>query len=78
MYWNVKQQLVHHSVTGCNMRPGDLLGSGTISGTSTGSYGSMLELTWRGRDEIKLSDGGVRKFLRDHDALNIRGCGVCV
>jgi len=73
MYWNVKQQLVHHSVTGCNMRPGDLLGSGTISGTSTGSYGSMLELTWRGRDEIKLSDGGVRKFLRDHDALNIRG-----
>jgi len=73
MYWNVKQQLVHHSITGCNMKPGDLLGSGTISGTSPGSYGSMLELTWRGRDEIKLSDGGVRKFLQDHDTLNVRG-----
>jgi len=73
MYWNVKQQLVHHSVTGCNMKPGDLLGSGTISGTSPGSFGSMLELTWRGRDEIKLSDGGVRKFLQDQDTINLRG-----
>eukprot|EP00933_Yihiella_yeosuensis_P072277 TRINITY_DN80627_c0_g1_i1.p1 TRINITY_DN80627_c0_g1~~TRINITY_DN80627_c0_g1_i1.p1 ORF type:complete len:456 (-),score=89.74 TRINITY_DN80627_c0_g1_i1:97-1464(-) len=73
LYWNVKQQLVHHSVTGCNMRPGDLLGSGTISGSDPGSYGSMLELTWRGRDEIKLADGEIRKFLRDGDAINLRG-----
>jgi len=73
MYWNLKQQLVHHSVTGCNMKPGDLLGSGTISGTSQGSYGSMLELTWRGRDEIKLDGGDVRKFLKDHDTINLRG-----
>lgn len=73
LYWNVKQQLVHHTVTGCNMRPGDLLGSGTISGQDRSAYGSMLELTWRGRDEIELADGGVRKFLRDHDAVNLRG-----
>lgn len=76
LYWSIKQQLVHHSVTGCNMRAGDLLGSGTISGTDPGSYGSMLELTWRGRDEIKLADGGVRKFLADRDTLAFRGyCG---
>lgn len=76
MYWNVKQQLVHHAVTGCNMRAGDMLGSGTISGTEPGSYGSMLELTWAGRDEIKLSDGDTRKFLKDGDTINIRGfCG---
>jgi len=73
MYWNVKQQLVHHSVTGCNMKPGDLLGSGTISGEGQGSYGSMLELTWRGRDEIKLDSGDVRKFLKDQDTINLRG-----
>mmetsp|Transcript_47594 Transcript_47594/g.101851 ORF Transcript_47594/g.101851 Transcript_47594/m.101851 type:complete len:705 (+) Transcript_47594:152-2266(+) len=73
MYWNMKQQLVHHAVTGCNMRPGDLLGSGTISGQDQGSYGSMLELTWRGRDEIKLTDGSIRKFLQDEDTINLRG-----
>eukprot|EP00928_Gymnodinium_smaydae_P059597 TRINITY_DN4298_c0_g1_i5.p1 TRINITY_DN4298_c0_g1~~TRINITY_DN4298_c0_g1_i5.p1 ORF type:complete len:707 (-),score=73.38 TRINITY_DN4298_c0_g1_i5:148-2268(-) len=73
LYWNIKQQLVHHSVTGCNMKPGDLLGSGTISGVDKGSFGSMLELTWRGRDEIKLSDGSVRKFLVDYDTINLRG-----
>jgi len=73
LYWNIKQQLVHHTVTGCNMRPGDLLGSGTISGQDKGSFGSLLELTWRGRDEIQLSDGGARKFLQDGDAVNIRG-----
>lgn len=75
LYWSVKQQLVHHAVTGCNMRAGDLLGSGTISGASPGTYGSMLELSWRGRDEIKLSDGSVRKFLADGDTLSLRG--VC-
>jgi fumarylacetoacetase len=73
LYWNIKQQLVHHSVTGCNMRPGDLLGSGTISGTDPGSYGSMLELTWRGKHEIKLANGDVRKFLADGDTINLKG-----
>jgi len=73
LYWNIKQQLVHHTVSGCPMKPGDLLGSGTISGATPDSYGSMLELTWRGRDEIKLSDGGVRKFLKDSDTINLRG-----
>ena len=47
MYWSIHQQLAHHSATGCNMRPGDLLGTGTISGPEPGSYGSLLELTWR-------------------------------
>jgi len=76
LYWSVRQQLVHHAVTGCNMRAGDLLGSGTISGEDPGSYGSMLELSWRGRDEIPLSGGGVRKFIKDHDTIVMRGtCG---
>jgi len=73
MYWTPRQQLVHHAVTGCGMNPGDLLGSGTISGTNPDSYGSMLELTWRGAHSIKLSDGGERKFLQDGDAVNLRG-----
>lgn len=73
MYWTPRQQLVHHSVTGCNMQPGDLLGSGTISGTEQRSFGSMLELSWRGAHEIPLSDGQARKFLQDGDVCNIRG-----
>ncbi|CAJ1416610.1 unnamed protein product [Effrenium voratum] len=73
MYWTPRQQLVHHSVTGCNMAPGDLLGSGTISGTEQRSYGSMLELSWRGANEIPLADGQVRKFLQDGDVCNVRG-----
>lgn len=76
LYWNVKQQLVHHSVTGCNMQPGDLLGSGTISGTSQDSFGSMLELCWKGTREVPLGDSGhVRKFLKDGDIVNMTG--VC-
>lgn len=80
MYWNMKQQLVHHSVTGCNMRPGDLLGSGTISGTTPSSYGSMLELSWRGSKDVVLSnsvnaDGSpvIRKFLQNGDNVIITG-----
>lgn len=73
MYWTPRQQLVHHSVTGCNMQPGDLLGSGTISGTEQRSFGSMLELSWRGAHEIPLADGESRKFLKDGDVCNIRG-----
>lgn len=65
MYWSFKQQLAHHSINGCNMRPGDLLGSGTISGPTEDSYGSLLELTWNGSKELELKNGDKRKFLED-------------
>ena len=55
MYWTMKQQLAHHTVTGCNVNPGDLLGSGTISGPTHDSYGSMLELSWRGTRPVDLA-----------------------
>jgi len=73
MYWNARQQLVHHSVTGCNMQPGDLYGSGTISGQTDDSLGSMLELSWKGTREVKFPDNTVRKFLKDADSVNIKG-----
>ena len=73
MYWNICQQLAHHTVNGCNITAGDLYASGTISGPEPGSYGSMLELTWRGSNPIRLSDGSERKFLNDHDTVIIRG-----
>uniref|UniRef100_M4B5L4 Fumarylacetoacetase n=1 Tax=Hyaloperonospora arabidopsidis (strain Emoy2) TaxID=559515 RepID=M4B5L4_HYAAE len=74
MYWNMKQQLVHHTVTGCNMQPGDLLGSGTISGSTDESMGSMLELSWQGTREVALGDSGLtRKFLQDGDTVAITG-----
>jgi fumarylacetoacetase len=64
MYWTMKQQLAHHSVTGCNLRPGDLLASGTISGKTPDSYGSLLELTWKGTKPLTLPNGETRKFLQ--------------
>ena len=73
MYWSVEQQLAHHSATGCNMRPGDLLGTGTISGPEPGSYGSMLELTWRGERPLALPGGETRKFLEDGDRVTLSG-----
>lgn len=73
LYWDISQQLAHHTVTGCNMRTGDLLASGTISGPDKNSYGSLLELTWRGTEPIKLPDGEERKFLQDGDTLIISG-----
>lgn len=73
MYWNMKQQLVHHSITGCSMRPGDLLGSGTISGPTDDSLGSMLELSWRGAREVKLKNDKTRKFLADGDTVVMTG-----
>nr|ACO15559.1 Fumarylacetoacetase [Caligus clemensi] len=74
MYWTTKQQLAHHSATGCNMRPGDLLASGTISGPEETSYGSMLELSWKGSKAVKLeSSGQERKFLKDGDLVNVSG-----
>jgi len=74
LYWNATQQLVHHSVTGCIMRPGDLLGSGTISGCAEASFGSMLELSWNGTKEVSLgSSGEVRTFLHDGDTVIMKG-----
>lgn len=69
LYWTVAQQLAHHSITGCRMRPGDLLGSGTISGPTEDSYGSMLELAWRGTKPIKMQSGEERRFLHDGDSV---------
>ncbi len=73
LYWNMSQQLAHHTTTGCNMNVGDMLASGTISGTTPDSYGSMLELSWRGTKPIALSDGTTRHFLADHDVVTLRG-----
>jgi fumarylacetoacetase len=73
LYWNICQQLAHHTITGCNMRAGDLLASGTISGPTPDSYGSMLELTWRGSKPIELSSGETRKFLSDNDTVTLTG-----
>lgn len=75
MYWNMAQQLAHHTVNGCNMNIGDLCGSGTISGPTPDSYGSMLELTWRGSKPLQLSDGSERKFINDGDTVTLRGWG---
>lgn len=75
LYWSFEQQLVHHSVNGCNMRPGDLLASGTISGSEPDSFGSMLELSWRGSRPIELANGETRSFLQDGDVVIMRGWG---
>ena len=68
----MKQQLVHHTITGCNLQPGDLLGSGTISGPTTDQFGSMLELSWRGTRPVELVDGITRKFILDEDEVIMR------
>lgn len=73
MYWNMAQQLAHHTVNGCNIRVGDLMGSGTISGSTKDSFGSMLELTWRGANPIDMGDGVERKFIEDNDTVIMRG-----
>ncbi|MBT8303253.1 MAG: fumarylacetoacetase [Bacteroidia bacterium] len=73
MYWNMAQQLAHHTVNGCPVNSGDMMGSGTISGPTPDSYGSMLELTWRGENPIKMKDGSERKFINDHDTVIMRG-----
>ncbi|MFT4754692.1 MAG: fumarylacetoacetase [Salibacteraceae bacterium] len=73
MYWNMSQQLAHHTVNGCNVRAGDLMGSGTISGPTPDSYGSMLEISWKGSKPITLKDGTERKFIQDHDTVIMRG-----
>jgi fumarylacetoacetase len=73
LYWSVSQQLAHHTIGGCNLEPGDLLASGTISGGSEESRGCMLELTWRGADPLRLPNGETRKWLDDGDTLAITG-----
>ncbi len=73
MHWNMAQQLAHHTSNGCNMKVGDLLASGTISGKEADSYGSMLELAWGGNKPITLSNGEKRKFIEDFDTVIMRG-----
>uniref|UniRef100_G3SLF0 Fumarylacetoacetase n=1 Tax=Loxodonta africana TaxID=9785 RepID=G3SLF0_LOXAF len=73
MYWTMLQQLTHHSVNGCNLRPGDLLASGTVSGPEPESFGCMLELSWKGTKAIELGNGQTRKFLLDGDEVVITG-----
>lgn len=73
LYWNVHQQLAHQTSNGCNIRTGDMYASGTISGPSPGSYGSLLELTWNGQKPLLLPDGSERTFLQDGDTVIMRG-----
>jgi fumarylacetoacetase len=73
LYWTPAQMIAHHSSTGCNMRAGDLIGSGTISGNEPTSFGSMLELSWGGKNPITLSTGENRSFLQDGDTIRMYG-----
>lgn len=73
MYWNVAQQLAHHTVNGCNINVGDLMASGTISGTTEDSFGSLLELSWNGKKTLKLDTGEERTFLEDGDTVIMKG-----
>ncbi|MEM1259188.1 MAG: fumarylacetoacetase [Bacteroidota bacterium] len=75
MYWNMAQQLAHHTVNGCNVQIGDMMASGTISGKDENSYGSMLELAWMGTKPVQLNDGTERKFINDGDTVTMRGYG---
>lgn len=88
MYWNMAQQLAHHTVNGCNVNVGDVMASGTISGKEKGSYGSLLEISWGGKEPITLNNGKTRTFIEDNDTITIRawcekdgirvGFGECV
>ncbi|SMC50609.1 fumarylacetoacetase [Cellulophaga tyrosinoxydans] len=73
MYWTMSQQLAHHTINGCNVNSGDLMGSGTISGPTPDSYGSMLELSWGGKNPVQLNDGTTRTFIEDNDTVVMRG-----
>ena len=76
MYWNMAQQLAHHTINGCNIKAGDLLASGTISGPEKNEFGSMLELSWAGSKSITLENGEKRKFLENGDTVIMRGYGI--
>jgi fumarylacetoacetase len=73
MYWNMAQQLAHQTVNGCNINVGDMYGSGTISGPTTDSFGSMLELAWKGTKPVSMPDGSERCFIHDNDTIIMRG-----
>ena len=73
MYWTLAQMLAHHASNGCNLRPGDLIASGTVSGPERESRGCLLELTWRGAEPLSLPGGETRKFLEDGDEVILRG-----
>lgn len=73
MYWTMSQQLTHHTSNGCRVNSGDMMGSGTISGPTPDSFGSMLELTWGGKNPLKLNDGTERKFINDNDTVIMKG-----
>jgi len=73
MYWNMAQQLAHHTANGCNINVGDMMASGTISGKDDNSFGSMLELAWMGTQPVKLKDGSERKFINDGDTVTMKG-----
>tara|TARA_R110002049_G_scaffold41162_2_gene124372 strand:- start:9036 stop:9311 length:276 start_codon:yes stop_codon:yes gene_type:complete len=69
----MEQQLAHHTINGCNINAGDMYGSGTISGPTPDSYGSMLEISWNATKPVKLSDGTERTFINDGDTVIMRG-----
>jgi fumarylacetoacetase len=73
LYWSMSQQLAHHTSNGCRVNSGDMMGSGTISGPTEDSFGSMLELTWGGKKPLTMSDKSERKFINDGDSVIIRG-----
>jgi fumarylacetoacetase len=73
MYWNIAQQLAHHTINGCNINVGDMMASGTISGPTEESFGSMLELSWKGTKPLLLEEGGERKFIQDGDSVIMKG-----
>jgi len=73
MYWNMRQQLAHHTINGCNINVGDVMASGTISGKDESSFGSMLEISWGGTKPITLKDGSTRTFIEDNDTVIMRG-----
>ena len=73
MYWNMAQQLTHHAINGCNIKAGDLMASGTISGPNKSEFGSMLEISWAGKESIYLNNGEERKFLKDGDTVIMKG-----
>jgi fumarylacetoacetase len=73
LYWTIAQMVAHHASNGCNLRPGDLLGTGTVSGPTRESRGCLLELTWRGSEPLELPGGETRRFLEDGDEVVFRG-----
>ena len=73
MYWTMAQQLAHHTINGCKINSGDMMGSGTISGKTPDSYGSMLELCWQGTKPVSLANGDTRTFIQDNDSVIMTG-----